>query len=124
MRPWILAAAANGFLAVAMGAHAAHSLEGRAPPEVLAWVETGADYGLAHGLALLGVAVLATKMEKMPWALRIAGWAFLLGTLLFSGTLYVMGLTRWDGPDILVPFGGVSLMVGWVALFVFGLSRR
>ena len=58
MRLWICAAAVNGLLAVALGAHATHSLRGRVDPERIAWIEVGSDYGMAHGLALIGVALL------------------------------------------------------------------
>ncbi len=122
MRLWISAAAVNGFLALALGAHAAHSLRGRVDPEIVGWVEVGADYGLAHALALLGVGLLAGRTARPRLTLRLAGWGFLAGTLLFSGALYVMGLTgsRTLGP--IVPVGGVLLMAGWVALFAYGLG--
>ena len=57
MRLWICAAAVNGFLAVALGALAAHGLRGAVGPERLAWIETGSDYGMVHGLALIAVAL-------------------------------------------------------------------
>ncbi len=122
MRLWICAAAVNGFLAVALGAYAAHGLGGPAEAERVGWVEAGADYGLAHALALLGVGLLAGRVARPRLTLRLAGWGFLAGTVLFSGALYVMGLTgsRALGPT--VPVGGVLLMAGWVALFACGLG--
>ncbi len=122
MRLWLCAAALNGFLAVAFGAHAAHSLRGRVEPEIVAWVEVGSDYGMAHALALIGVALLAGRAPGSSWTLRCAGWAFLAGTVLFSGVLYVMGLTGWRTLGAIVPVGGVLLLGGWAALFGYGLG--
>jgi len=124
MRLWISAAAANGFLAVALGAYAAHGLGGRAEAELVGWVEVGADYGLAHALALLGVGLLAGRTARPRLTLRLAGWGFLAGTLLFSGALYVMGVTGSRALGPIVPVGGVLLMAGWVALFAYGLGLR
>ena len=122
MRLWICAAAVNGFLAVALGAHAAHSLLGRVEPERIAWIETGSDYGMAHGLALIGVALLWGQTP--PRSLRLAGWGFLAGTVLFSGALYVMGMTGLRALGAVVPVGGVLLLGGWAALFVHGWGLR
>ena len=124
MRLWICAAAVNGFLAVAMGAHAAHDLRGQAGPEVLRWVEVGSDYGMVHALALLGVALLAGRAGPRVRTLAVAGWAFLLGTVLFSGALYVMGLTGLRMLGLVVPVGGILYLAGWAALFVHGWRLR
>ena len=124
MRLWIIAAAVNGFLAVAMGALAAHSLQDILPVEALDWIETGARLGLAHGLALLGVGLLMGRAVGPSQALAIAGWGFLVGTVLFSGTLYVVGLMGWPGLGAVVPLGGVALLIGWGALFAYGLGLR
>jgi uncharacterized membrane protein YgdD (TMEM256/DUF423 family) len=124
MRLWICAAAVNGFLAVALGAFAAHGLRGAVGPERLAWVETGSDYGMVHGLALVGVALLWGRAQAgrtvPPRSLKLAGWSFLAGTLLFSGALYVMGMTGLGGLGAVVPVGGVLLLGGWGALLVYG----
>ncbi len=124
MRLWICAAAVNGLLAVALGAHATHSLRGRVDPERIAWIEVGSDYGMAHGLALIGVALLVGRAAAPSRALTLAGWGFLAGTLLFSGALYVMGMTGWRALGALTPLGGVLLLGGWAALFVHGWSLR
>ncbi len=143
MRLWICAAAVNGLLAVALGAFAAHGLRGAVGPERLAWIETGSDYGMAHGLALLGVALLWDRVPggrvpggrapggqtaagpmAPPRSLKLAGWGFLAGTLLFSGALYVMGMTGLGALGAVVPVGGVLLLGGWAALFVYGWGLR
>ncbi len=124
MRLWICAAAVNGFLAVALGAHAAHSLRGRADPEIVTWVEVGSDYGMVHALALLGVGLLAGRAARPPLTLKLAGWGFLAGTVLFSGVLYVMGLTGARALGLIVPAGGLLYLAGWAALFGYGFGLR
>lgn len=123
-RLWISLGAASGFLAVAMGAFAAHSLSGRLSPEALGWVETGARYEIVHALALLAVAVLALREIRPSIVLAVAGWAFLIGTVLFSGSLYAMALAGWRELGMVVPVGGVGFLIGWGALAVHGLSAR
>jgi uncharacterized membrane protein YgdD (TMEM256/DUF423 family) len=124
MRLWICAAAVNGFLAVALGAHATHSLRGRVDPERIAWVEVGADYGMVHALALLGIALLVGRAPAPPRSLILAGWGFIAGTVLFSGVLYVMGMTGLRALGLVVPLGGVLLLGGWAALLVYGWGLR
>ncbi len=133
MRLWICAAAVNGFLAVALGALAAHGLRGAVGPARLAWIETGSDYGLAHGLALVAVALLWGRAKGSrapggrtppPRSLRLAGWGFLVGTLLFSGALYVMAMTGLSALGAVVPVGGILLLGGWAALFAYGWGLR
>ena len=124
MRLWICAAAVNGLLAVGLGALAAHGLRGRVEPEQIAWIETGFDYGMAHGLALVGVALLVGRAPAPSRALTLAGWGFLAGTLLFSGALYVMGLTGMRALGAAVPVGGILLLGGWAALLAYGCGLR
>ncbi len=124
MRLWICAAAVNGLLAVGLGALAAHGLRGRVEPERIAWIETGSDYGMVHALALLGVALLVGRAPASPRALILAGWGFLAGTVLFSGALYVMGLTGMRALGAAVPVGGILLLGGWAALLVYGWGLR
>jgi uncharacterized membrane protein YgdD (TMEM256/DUF423 family) len=128
MRLWICAAAVNGLLAVGLGALAAHGLRGRVEPERIAWIETGSDYGMAHALALLGVALLVGRAPAPtpppPRSLTLAGWGFLAGTVLFSGALYVMGLTGMRALGAAVPVGGILLLGGWAALLVYGWGLR
>ncbi len=124
MRLWICAAAVNGLLAVGLGALAAHGLRGRVEPERIAWIELGSDYGMVHALALLGVALLVGRAPASPRALILAGWGFLAGTVLFSGALYVMGLTGMRALGAVVPVGGILLLGGWAALFAYGWGLR
>jgi uncharacterized membrane protein YgdD (TMEM256/DUF423 family) len=101
-------------LGVALGAFGAHGLEGRLPASDLAIFETAVRYQMYHALALVLVAVLMTRTG--PSFAAAAGWAFVVGILLFSGSLYLMLLTgqRWLGA--VTPLGGISFLVGWAAL--------
>ena len=103
-----------GFLGVALGAFGAHGLEGRLTPADLAIFETAARYQMYHALALLLVAVSLTRGGG--GASPLAGWGFMVGIALFSGSLYLMLLTgqRWLGA--VTPLGGLAFLVGWAAL--------
>ena len=117
---WIMVAAAGGFIAVAMGAFAAHGLEGRLDPKALGWIETAARYQAIHALALLGVAILAGRSGAAQSSLGYAAWSFTAGMILFSGSLYAMGLFGWRGLGAVVPFGGLAFLIGWALLGVYG----
>ncbi len=117
MGPWLLAGAANGFVAVAMGAFAAHGLKAMLDPAALAWVETGSRYELTHALALVAVALLMRDARDASHRLlQAAGLAFLLGSVLFAGSLYLLALTGVTAMAWLTPVGGVALLAGWLAL--------
>ncbi len=112
--------AANGFAAVALGAFGAHALRSRLEGTAdglrrLEWWQTAASYHLAHALALGLVALVLERTASN--AVVAAGWAFTLGILLFSGSLYVMSLTGLRVLGAVTPFGGLSLLVGWALLF-------
>jgi uncharacterized membrane protein YgdD (TMEM256/DUF423 family) len=125
---WLRVAAVWGFLAISMGAFGAHGLEerfsslgetpGSLPAERLkASFNTGAQYHMYCALAILAVGVLAQTGRGGP-ALQAAGWLFLLGSLIFSGSLYILATTglRWLGA--ITPIGGVAMIAAWVALAV------
>lgn len=112
---WILAGGLWGALGVALGAYGAHGLEASA--EGLAWWRTGVLYHLVHAplLVLVGTAFAGRAGRT--------GGALLLGSVLFSGTLYAMALggPRWLGA--VTPVGGLLLIVGWLLLAVEGWRR-
>ncbi|AEV65525.1 membrane protein [Pseudomonas ogarae] len=114
LRSFLMLAAFFGFTGVALGAFAAHGLKGRLSAEYLAIFHTGVTYQLVHTLALLGVALLATHIPG-----RIVTWAgvsFVVGILLFSGSLYLLTLTGISKLGIITPLGGVAFLIGWVCL--------
>ncbi len=113
-RLFLALGALSGFVSVAAGAFGAHALKARLPPDLLAVFETGARYQMFHALALVAVGLLAARAPAT--ALAVAGWAFLAGTVLFSGSLYALALTGARALGAVTPFGGVAFLVGWLAL--------
>lgn len=112
--------ALSATLAVAAGAFGAHALKGHPSPEDLSIFETGARYQMYHALGLLAVAWAVTRWPG--GAVHAAGWLFVIGTLLFSGSLYALALSgvRWLGA--VTPLGGLAFLAGWVCL-AFGAWR-
>ena len=103
-RPFLVFGALLGFLSVAAGAFGAHGLRGVIPPDLLAVFETGARYQMYHALALLAVAWLSSEMPSR-W-ITASGWLFVVGTVLFSGSLYALALTSNNRLGLITPFGG------------------
>ena len=110
--------ALSALIAVAAGAFGAHALRARLAPDLLQVFETAARYQMYHALALLAVAWATSRTDAA--GPRWAGWLFVAGTLLFSGSLYLLALTgaRWLGA--VTPLGGVEWSVGWGVLAVSG----
>ena len=102
------------FIGVALGAFAAHGLKSRIDANMLATFEVGVRYHMYHALALLAVAWACTKW---PGTLtNTAGWLFVAGIVVFSGSLYVLAVTgvRWLGA--ITPLGGLAFLAGWLCL--------
>ena len=113
-RLFVTLGAVSGLIGVGAGAFGAHALRARMSPAVLAVFETAARYQMYHALALLGAAWV---VSRWPGGLATAaGWLFLTGTIVFSGSLYALALTgvRWLGA--VTPLGGLCFLVGWVCL--------
>jgi uncharacterized membrane protein YgdD (TMEM256/DUF423 family) len=117
----LLASAINGFLAVVLGAFGAHGLRAKldALPDGaqrLGYWHTASQYHLVHALAL-GLAAWAAERTLGRGAV-VAGYAWLVGIVLFSGSLYLMTLTGVRALGAVTPFGGLAFLVGWAALGV------
>ncbi|MBX6316483.1 MAG: DUF423 domain-containing protein [Isosphaeraceae bacterium] len=111
---WMRIGAVLGALAVGLGAFGAHVLHERSGFKADVY-ETAVKYHMYHALALLAVGLLGALVRPSP-ALALAGWMFLVGTLLFSGSLYALAI---GGPRWLAwvtPIGGLAFLVGWIAL--------
>jgi uncharacterized membrane protein YgdD (TMEM256/DUF423 family) len=106
--------AASAFLGVGAGAFGAHALRARLAPDLLAVFETGARYQMYHAFGLMAVAWAITRWPG-PLA-QWAGWLFVAGTILFSGSLYALAVSglRWLGA--VTPLGGLAFLAGWVCL--------
>jgi uncharacterized membrane protein YgdD (TMEM256/DUF423 family) len=113
-RAFFIIGSVSAFLAVALGAFAAHGLKSRLEPAMLATFETGVRYHIYHALALLAVGWACTRWPGT--AANASGWLFIAGTVLFSGSLYALALTgtRWLGA--ITPFGGAAFLAGWLCL--------
>ena len=105
-------------LAVAAGAFASHALKAKITAGALEIFETGAKYQMYHALALLLVALLLSRTETAQTPLIVAGWTFIAGIAIFSGSLYALSLSgiKWLGA--ITPLGGVAFLVGWGCLAI------
>jgi uncharacterized membrane protein YgdD (TMEM256/DUF423 family) len=120
---WLIGAGVIGAIGVAAGAAAAHMLRG-ADPRAAALVGTAAQYGIYHALALVGMAALeSARPGYCGWVFGAAGWCFLVGAVLFSGSLLLLAATGATVIGYVTPVGGILLVLGWVLLAVNGLVR-
>lgn len=119
---WIVLASVMGFLGVALGAFGAHSLSAhfKDKPNLEANYKTAVQYHFYHGLALLGIAWAVGKWSSS--LISLAGWLFVVGIILFSGSLYILSITgkRWLGA--ITPLGGLAFLAGW-ALLALGVLQ-
>ncbi len=113
---FFIAGALSAALAVGLGAFGAHALRDRLTPEMLATFETGVRYEMYHALALIAIAFALTRWQS-NW-IGIAGWLLIVGTILFSGSLYALALSGVRVLGAITPFGGIAFLAGWILLAV------
>jgi uncharacterized membrane protein YgdD (TMEM256/DUF423 family) len=113
-RLFVVLGSLSAFLAVGLGAFGAHALKARMAPDLLIVFETAVRYQMYHALALLAVGWACTRWPGT--AVSAAGWLFVIGTVLFSGSLYALSLSglRWLGA--ITPVGGLAFLGGWLCL--------
>ena len=121
IRLWLAIAGLGGFSSVAAGALAIHLADDAKVAELL---RTGALYGMVHAAALIAVIGFAQGREPRRGAAVVAGWGFTVGTVLFSGSLFVLALTEVRWLAWATPVGGVALILGWIALGSLAFRRR
>ena len=118
-RLFITLGALSGLLAVAAGAFGAHALRDRLSADMLSVFQTGVSYQMYHALALLAVGSLLARFstDGSVW-LTASGWLFVAGSVLFSGSLYLLAVsgTTWLGA--ITPLGGLAFLLGWLALAI------
>lgn len=119
-RLFIMFGVINGFLAVALGAFGAHGLEGNLTDAMLAIWDKAVNYQMFHTTALLIAGVLSLKVKDKT--LIYAGWSFLIGIILFSGSLYFYSTTGIKGLAMITPFGGVVFLIGWILLGIAAMK--
>lgn len=113
-----------GALSVAAGAFASHALRSQISDRSLSIFEVGARYQMYHALALLLVALLISHTQSPPATLLASGWLFIIGIVIFSGSLYALSLTEIKIIGAITPFGGVAFIAGWVALAIAAFSFK
>lgn len=121
-KTFFLLASILGGLAVALGAFGSHGLSGRLSADLLNTYEIAVRYQFYHALALFGVVVALGRWPQAGLA-TWAGWLFVVGVLIFSGSLYLLVFTgaRWLGA--ITPIGGVAMIAGWVCLALVALRN-
>ena len=119
-RFFFLSGAVAAFIAVALGAFGAHSLKTKLSADMLNIFEIGVRYQMYHALGLIAVAWATTRWPEAN--LNAAGWAFIVGIVVFSGSLYLLSATdiRWLGA--ITPIGGLAFLIGW-AILVWSIGR-
>lgn len=120
MKVLFIIGAINGFLAVALGAFGAHGLEGKISENALKTWEKAVNYQMFHTVSILltGILLLKTQSSTLLWA----GWMFVVGILLFSGSLYLYSTSGVRTLAMITPFGGVAFLIGWI-LLGYGLIK-
>lgn len=120
-RLWMALAGLNGFLAVALGAFGAHNLVDMLSPSEMSNWESASQFHAYHALALFGVGWLAFRSAPLAnWA----GMFFVIGIVLFSGSLYLSSFTESQMIAMAAPFGGAGFMLGWIMVMVGALRER
>ena len=119
----IILAGVNGFLAVSIGAFAAHMLRDRLSPELLNTFQTGVQYHMYHALALLGIGLMMLNFSASN-LLRISAYLMMSGIILFSGSLYLLSITglRWLGA--ITPLGGLCYLTAWALIAWFAANQQ
>src|SRR6187549_413195 len=121
-RTFLLIGSVLGFLGVAFGAFGAHALKARLSSEMLVVFETGVRYQMYHAFAVLIVAAAIGRLGDAR-LLTAAGWFFVLGVVLFSGSLYALALTGTGILGAITPIGGLLFLIGWACLAVFAVAK-
>ncbi len=117
MRVFIMLGAINAMLSVALGAFGAHILEGKMEPYYIDIWGKAVTYQMLHSVGLLAAGILAGKLPHSK-LLKWSGWLMFLGIILFSGSLYVLAVTRVSVLGAITPLGGVSFVIAWLLMAI------
>lgn len=133
-RLFLTLGAFSAAISVAAGAFGAHALRSRVEPRLPEIFETAARYQMYHALALIAVALVLARSGDVTAAVLgpapgnslvvASGWCFVVGTLLFSGSLYAMTFTGVRALGAITPLGGVAFIAGWVCLAFTAMRSR
>jgi|SRR5690625_267511 len=120
LKALVLIGALYGFISVALGAFGAHGLEGKISEDALKTWEKAVQYQMFHAISIIVTGLALTKFQS--GTLLFSGWAFVIGVLLFSGSLYVYSTTGIRMLAMITPFGGVIFLIGWI-LFGYAMMK-
>jgi len=121
-RKFIMMGAGLMALGVALGAFGAHALKERLEPSMLQIYRTGVEYQFYHAIGVLIVGVLLRTYPSL--GLKWAGWLFISGIALFSGSLYLLALTGINELGMITPIGGISFIAGWITMALSLVKRN
>jgi uncharacterized membrane protein YgdD (TMEM256/DUF423 family) len=113
-KTFVILGALSAFIGVAAGAFGAHGLKRVLGADMLAVFDVGVRYQLVHALALVAVAWVQSRWPST--LITASGWLFVIGTILFSGSLYALSVSGMRGLGLITPFGGVAFLVGWACM--------
>ena len=116
---WFLSGAVAASIGVGLGAFGAHGLKSRLDPDMLAAFETGVRYQMYHAIAILVTAIAVWHIDGR--LVRIAGWLFTSGIVIFSGSLYALALSGISMLGAVTPLGGLAFLAGWACLIIAAL---
>lgn len=117
MKIFIIIGAINAFLSVAFGAFGAHALKDKLEPYYLGIWNTAVSYQMYHALGLLIIGILAGKLPESS-LVSTSGWLMVTGIVLFSGSLYILSLTKIGILGAITPLGGVAFLVAWILIII------
>ncbi|OCA88795.1 DUF423 domain-containing protein [Pseudobacillus wudalianchiensis] len=121
MKLFIIIGAINAFLSVALGAFGAHGLEGKVEPKYLEIWKTGVQYQMFHASGMILVGILMGQFSSSS-LLNWSGWMMLIGTIIFSGSLYALTLSGIKVLGAITPIGGVAFLAAWVLLVLAAIK--
>jgi uncharacterized membrane protein YgdD (TMEM256/DUF423 family) len=119
---WLILGAFNGAFAVLAGAYGAHIIGGTQINPTLITMQKAVRYQMYHAIALVIVAILSNYIQHKM--VNISGWLFLIGIILFSGSLYIIVFTGWQWIELLTPIGGFAFTFGWLGLMYVGIKNK
>lgn len=117
---FLIIASISGFVGVALGAFGAHGLKEVLTAEMLDVFKTGVRYQMYNTFALIAIGMLVEKYSS--GALVVSGWLFVVGIILFSGSLYMLALTQAHLLGLITPFGGLCFLAGWISMAI-GIAK-
>ena len=111
------------FLATVLGAYGTHGIEGVVSAQRWNAYQVAVDYQFYHGLGVITAAILSDRFPQSQW-IRASGWLLLVGIIIFAGSIYATTFGAPDEIGALAPFGGLSMMAGWLSLALGALRAK